>query len=152
MRKGETRRFTDDNAVTHIRKSLDGGRESQISLINYRKNGDSFINLLTIIPIKWDSDEIRYYVGFQVDLERQPNAILKTMADGSYIVNYSNINGSDVRATQAFPPISERLRKLLRPPGGEANEDQERSDLHRILLDHSDGQSVHAAFVKFSVV
>jgi hypothetical protein len=32
---------------------------------------------VTIIPITWDTDEIAYFVGFQVDLVEQPNAILE---------------------------------------------------------------------------
>lgn len=47
------------------------GKESQASVINYRKNGEPFINLVTIIPITWDTDEIAYFVGFQVDLVDQ---------------------------------------------------------------------------------
>jgi hypothetical protein len=46
-----------------------------VSLINYRKGGQPFMNLLTMIPIKWDTEEFRYYVGFQVDLVEQPNSV-----------------------------------------------------------------------------
>ncbi len=41
------------------------------------------------MPIPWDSDEIAYHVGFQVDLVEQPNAILRNMRDGTYQVNYT---------------------------------------------------------------
>lgn len=47
------------------------------------------INLVTVVPIPWDSDEIVYHVGFQVDLVEQPNAILRNMRDGTYQVNYT---------------------------------------------------------------
>ena len=50
-------------------------QEAQISVINYRKGGQPFMNLLTMIPITWDSDEVKYYVGFQVDLVEQPTSI-----------------------------------------------------------------------------
>lgn len=59
------------------------GRESQSSLINYRKDASPFINLVTIIPIAWDGEEIAYYVGFQVDLVDQPSAILEKMKNGT---------------------------------------------------------------------
>ncbi|KAG8677937.1 blue light receptor, partial [Ceratobasidium sp. 395] len=85
VERGSTRTYTDNAAVAHFKKSLAADKECQASLINYRKNGAPFINLVSIIPIKWDSDEIRYHVGFQVDLVDQPHAILQTMRDGSYI-------------------------------------------------------------------
>jgi hypothetical protein len=50
-------------------------QEAQISLINYRRGGQPFMNLLTIIPITWDSDQVKFYVGFQVDLVEQPNSV-----------------------------------------------------------------------------
>lgn len=77
-----------------------------MSFINYKKDGEAFVNLVTIIPIPWDSDEIKYLVGFQVDLERQPGAILRMMGDGSYAVNYSS-------SADPFPPMSQKLKKAL---------------------------------------
>ncbi|KAM0747380.1 hypothetical protein T439DRAFT_329111 [Meredithblackwellia eburnea MCA 4105] len=87
--QGTPRKYTDTHAIWHMRKHITAGKESQSSLINYKKSGEAFINLVTIIPITWDTDEIAYYVGFQVDLVDQPNAILNRMKDGSYTVNYS---------------------------------------------------------------
>ncbi|GAA5981790.1 hypothetical protein JCM11641_007425 [Rhodosporidiobolus odoratus] len=87
--QGAPRKYTDSNAAWHMRQHIQSGKESQSSLINYTKSGRPFINLVTIIPICWDTDEIAYYVGFQVDLVDQPNAILNRMRDGSYCVNYS---------------------------------------------------------------
>jgi PAS domain len=144
VHKGETRRFTDDRAVAHIRTSLDARRECQVSFINYRKNSESFINLVTIIPIKWDSDDFRYLVGFQVDLERQPNAILRMMNDGSYSVNYSMLENRAVGANRR-PLISDRLRKIIGGAGTSGSPlsvDQERETLNMMILEHSDGQYV----------
>ncbi len=153
VRKGETRRFTDDKAVGHIRKSLDNRQECQVSFINYRKNGDSFINLVTIIPIKWregddtdsedegNEDQYRYLVGFQVDLERQPNAILRTMRDGTYAVNYSMAAGIGDRSDSRYPPIAERLRRMLSGSSTmTTTTDQEREKLNALVLEQSDGE------------
>ncbi|KAI5477837.1 GATA transcription factor [Pseudohyphozyma bogoriensis] len=91
--QGQPRKYTDSQAAWHMRRHISEGKESQSSLINYSKGGRAFINLVTLIPISWDnSDEIAYYVGFQVDLVDQPNAILSRMRDGSYVVNYSLLN------------------------------------------------------------
>jgi hypothetical protein len=86
---GSKRKYTDPNAVYHLKTHIQSGKETQASIINYRKDGSPFINLVTVVPISWDTDEIAYFVGFQVDLVEQPNAILEKMRNGTYVVNYS---------------------------------------------------------------
>lgn len=66
------------------------------------------MNLLTIIPITWDTDQVKFYVGFQVDLVEQPGSVTNknpgtlsplpgrsckletnaTLLDGSFTINY----------------------------------------------------------------
>ncbi|KAF5618710.1 White collar 1 [Fusarium sp. NRRL 52700] len=84
VERGSLRGYVDSGAVYTLKKNIQHKRETQMSIINYRKCGKPFLNLLSIIPIPWDTDEIRYYVGFQIDLVETPNAI----ADGTK-VNYS---------------------------------------------------------------
>ncbi|GAA5858593.1 hypothetical protein JCM5353_000388 [Sporobolomyces roseus] len=105
--QGAPRKYTDGNAAWHMRTHIQSGKESQSSLINYTKSGRPFINLVTIIPICWDTEEIAYFVGFQVDLVDQPNAILDRMRDGSYIVNYSLVgNAYNNAPPQSNPSIA----------------------------------------------
>lgn len=73
VERGSPRRFVDDRTLHGLKNNIQERRESQMSLINYRKRGSPFLNLLSIIPIPWDTDEIRYYVGFQIDLVESPN-------------------------------------------------------------------------------
>ena len=73
---GKKRKYVDDDSVYYLKNMITARREAQMSLINYRKGGQPFMNLLTIIPITWDSDQIKYIVGFQVDLVEQPNSVL----------------------------------------------------------------------------
>ena len=75
IQAGIKRKYVDDQSVLRIKNMITQRQEAQISLINYRKGGQPFMNLLTMIPITWDSDECRYYVGFQVDLVEQPTSI-----------------------------------------------------------------------------
>ena len=77
---GQKRLHTDGNAAYHMKSHIMAGKESQTSLINYRKDGSAFINLCTIIPITWDTDEIAYFVGLQIDLVEQPNAIMSRVS------------------------------------------------------------------------
>jgi len=59
-------------AVDAFKHSLTLGQECQASLVNYRRDGEPFLNLISVIPIRWeenDGQQKEYYVGFQVDLE-----------------------------------------------------------------------------------
>ena len=72
---GIRRKYVDDDSVLYLKNMVNLRREAQISLINYRRGGQPFMNLLTMIPIAWDSDQVKFFVGFQVDLVEQPNAV-----------------------------------------------------------------------------
>lgn len=103
---GSRRKYTDPNAVYHLKTHIQSGKETQASIINYRKDGSPFINLVTVIPISWDTDEIAYFVGFQVDLVEQPNAILEKMRNGTYVVNYSLLP-TNAGALPAVPALAQ---------------------------------------------
>ncbi|KAF8609577.1 hypothetical protein BDV93DRAFT_530855 [Ceratobasidium sp. AG-I] len=154
--RGSTRTYTDNAAVAHFKKSLAADKECQASLINYRKNGVPFINLVSIIPIKWDSEEIRYHVGFQVDLVDQPHAILQTMRDGSYIVNYSlqsnpqpALSPGRDRIGSLNPELRRIIANTMSTGGFSSGEEQERQDLNMLLLENSD-DFIHVLSLKGS--
>ena len=95
--KGERRQHTPPEAVAYMKKNLADDKECQASLTNYRKDGSSFLNLVTIIPVAGgvsgspeEQNDVVFHVGFQVDLTEQPNAILQKLRDGSYMVNYKS--------------------------------------------------------------
>ncbi|KAG9095836.1 blue light receptor [Ceratobasidium sp. 370] len=156
VERGSTRTYTDNAAVAHFKKSLAADKECQASLINYRKNGAPFINLVSIIPIKWDSDEIRYHVGFQVDLVDQPHAILQTMRDGSYIVNYSlqsnpqpTLSPGRDKIGMLNPELRRIISNNMSTGGFGSGDEQERQDLNMLLLEHSD-DFIHVLSLKGS--
>lgn len=99
---GSKREFVDDGAVYNLKKMIHEGREVQQSLINYRKGGKPFLNLLTMIPIPWDTDDIRYFIGFQIDLVECPDAI-SGQEPGGVKVNYKH---SDIGQYIWTPPTS----------------------------------------------
>ncbi|KAF7917188.1 uncharacterized protein EAE98_010293 [Botrytis deweyae] len=68
--KGIQNPKNDPNAMAKltIRTALECGLESQVTLVNYRKNGEQFLNVLTTVPLKWttmEGEEKNYIVGFQ---------------------------------------------------------------------------------------
>ena len=74
----------------------------------------SILSLSSLLPgavhnTPEEADEVVYHVGFQVDLTEQPNAILQSMWDGSYIVNY----GAGAPAVPSLPAPPPRERKVI---------------------------------------
>jgi hypothetical protein len=55
-----------EEARHQMRHSMSRGMEAQVKIVNYKKNGTIFENLLTIVPV-WFGDK-SYVVGFQYDL------------------------------------------------------------------------------------
>lgn len=82
--------------VQHVYKIVFAGKECQTSLVNYRKGGKAFINLVTIISVPGgldnhpeETNEVVYRVDFQADLSKQPNATLQKSQDDSSVVSYN---------------------------------------------------------------
>lgn len=98
-----------------LKKALAADKECRTTIVNYRKGGQPFINLITVIPIRGgvsnrpeEADEVVYHVGFQVDLTEQPNVILQKLRDGNYIGNYS-MTANGLVPTPLGPPARGRL-------------------------------------------
>lgn len=105
VERGEDRKYTSSEAVSEMRHGIEKGREFQVSLVNYKKGGRRFLNRVSIVPIPavgWaktrmgtgdtggdkltepKESEVAFCVGFQVDLEEQPNSIRQRLRDGKY--------------------------------------------------------------------
>ena len=88
VQSGVPRKYCDDDTVLFIKRRVEQRKEAQAVIINYRKGGHGFQNLLTMIPITWDdTDEVRYFVGFQTDLVEKPNSII-SKNPGAYLFPY----------------------------------------------------------------
>ncbi|KAI9376488.1 hypothetical protein BJX61DRAFT_367277 [Aspergillus egyptiacus] len=87
VQAGEPRRFTDSYTAFQLRIAVEQCSETQVSIINYKKGGQPFMNLVTMIPVRWESKD--YFVGFQVDLVEKPDAVKKKNSDGTYMIDYN---------------------------------------------------------------
>ncbi|KAK6223800.1 vivid pas protein vvd [Colletotrichum tabaci] len=63
------RKHVDKNVVKNMRKAVEANDEVQLEVLNFKKDGTPFVNLLTMIPVRWESQHFRYSVGFQVERE-----------------------------------------------------------------------------------
>lgn len=147
--KGSKRKYTDNVAVAHLKRMLNAGKECQASLINYRRGGIPFINLVTVVPIPWDGTDIVYHVGFQIDLVEQPNAILRNMRDGSYQVNYTVVNPPQppMRPPGKEPTVTGLSEDVINIMGNRVNalnfgqgEEGPKMDWLKMVLENSDGE------------
>lgn len=86
VEKGEPRKFVYSHTVSRLRSAVDRRSEIQVSIINYRRGGQPFLNLVTMIPVRWNAKD--YYVGFQVDLVERPEAVTRRNSDGTYMIDY----------------------------------------------------------------
>ncbi len=75
---------TDARAVERLRRSLAAGDELTVELLNYRKDGTTFWNCLSVSPVQDDSGRVIYFFGSQRDVtaEKQSEIALIQSSEG----------------------------------------------------------------------
>uniref|UniRef100_A0A061R985 non-specific serine/threonine protein kinase n=1 Tax=Tetraselmis sp. GSL018 TaxID=582737 RepID=A0A061R985_9CHLO len=82
---------TDPKEIAKIRSAVKQGEVCSVRLLNYRKDGTPFWNLLTVTPVKTSTGQVTKFVGVQVDVTSRTEG--KAFADGSgvpLLVKYDN--------------------------------------------------------------
>ncbi|KAI0386566.1 putative vivid protein [Hypomontagnella monticulosa] len=64
VRKHTSRKYVDKDLVRKMRRAVESNNELSVEVTNFRKNGQMFVNLLSMVPVHWDSPTPRYSVGF----------------------------------------------------------------------------------------
>ncbi|RKF79958.1 hypothetical protein GcM1_198041 [Golovinomyces cichoracearum] len=59
---------TDEKSTTRLAKAITNGQETSELLLNYRRDGSPFVNLLMVSPLYDDKGVVRYYIGAQIDV------------------------------------------------------------------------------------
>ncbi|OAP54218.1 hypothetical protein AYL99_11319 [Fonsecaea erecta] len=59
---------TNRESVARLRESISRGEDICETLLNYRRDGRAFINLLMIAPLHDDKGNVKYHIGAQVDV------------------------------------------------------------------------------------
>ena len=67
-------RKTNDKARKELKEKFARNEDAQVKLVNFKRDGRMFVNLLTVIPILWDDEsgggnKRRYFVGFMGDTQ-----------------------------------------------------------------------------------
>ncbi|KAF1843768.1 uncharacterized protein K460DRAFT_150846 [Cucurbitaria berberidis CBS 394.84] len=154
---GIKRNYVDDDSVLYLKNMVDNRSEAQISLINYRRGGQPFMNLLTMIPIAWEAGgTMKYYVGFQVDLVEQPGAMTNKNSDGSFRINYQRgmsipsyvFNDHHKPLPEQGQTISkDEVSQVLATYSGSGDSEMTRRIWDKVLLENSD-DVVHVLSLK----
>nr|AML78314.1 putative LOV domain-containing protein [Daphne giraldii] len=66
---------TDENELAKIREAVRNGESYCGRLLNYKKNGTPFWNLLTVTPIKDDNGNTIKFIGMQVEVSKYTEGI-----------------------------------------------------------------------------
>lgn len=59
---------TEEDSVRELREAAALGKAAQVTLTNYRRNGDAFVNYLSITPVHNNKGQLTHYVGVQSDI------------------------------------------------------------------------------------
>jgi len=106
---------TDRATAANIREALREGREIQVTIKNYRKDGTPFWNKLSVSPVRDDSGNLTHFIGVQSDLSerlevrealQQANDQLQTILEA--VPGIVSWIGSDLR----YLGVNRHLAKL----------------------------------------
>ena len=59
---------TEEDNLQKLREAVAKGEACHVTLTNYRKNGDPFVNYLSITPVHNNDGYLTHYVGVQSDI------------------------------------------------------------------------------------
>ena len=74
---------TNQETISLLSNAIRNGESGWFDILNYKKDGTSFWNRLTLIPIGGEIDPVRYYLGIQQDVTLQKEQGLTNSESGS---------------------------------------------------------------------
>ncbi|CAN6270683.1 unnamed protein product [Urochloa humidicola] len=115
---------TDMAEVAKIRDAVREGRSFCGRLLNYRKDGTPFWNLLTVTPIRDDSGKVIKFIGMQVEVSKYTEGLSdKRMRPNELPV--SLIRYDDRQKETAMSSITEVVQKVKDPRARSQGEEEE---------------------------
>ncbi|MFC7172788.1 PAS domain-containing protein [Haloplanus litoreus] len=116
---------TRDDPVARMRTAIENDEATTVELRNYRRDGELFWNEVTIAPIRDESGDVAYYVGFQRDVTRRKRAERAAAQRAARIERE--------RAAQEL--LLERLDGVVADVTGAVAEARSRTDLERAVVE-----------------
>nr|AML78837.1 putative LOV domain-containing protein [Larrea tridentata] len=131
---------TDQNEVEKIRNAVKTGKSYSGRLLNYKKNGTPFWNLLTITPIKDDNGNTIKFIGMQVEVSKYTEGISEKAMRPNGLAT-SLIRYDARQKEEALVSITEVVQTVKRPKSHirETSQDDvgKQGELEKFNLDYA---------------
>ncbi|KAK9844935.1 hypothetical protein WJX74_008864 [Apatococcus lobatus] len=104
---------TDKQAVSDLRHAVKNGEETTVRILNYKKNGQPFWNMLTVAPMADADGATRFFIGVQVDVTA-PGGVQQPLPQGAMAPSEAAATTPDAphRPPEGASAIAEALKKL----------------------------------------
>lgn len=105
---------TDPAALTAIRAAMAEERHGVVEILNYRKDGSAFWNLLSITPVRNSAGNVTNFIGVQVDItkrkevERLKNELVATVSHELRTPLASLRGFAELMLSRVYPPAQQR--------------------------------------------
>jgi PAS domain S-box-containing protein len=118
-------RDTDKDDVDRLRAAISAGQDISLDILNYRANGEPFLNRLIVAPILDEKGRVQYFLGVQKEIRHgdldksaeQVNTQLlevqnRVRSDLSMIINMIRQQSRQTSVPQDFVALSRRIETL----------------------------------------
>ena len=108
---------TDRNTVARIKEAVRTGQESFETILNYRRDGSPFMNLVMTAPLYDNKGVVRYFIGAQVDISGLVEEGRGLDSFERYLIENRRNRNSDQSsyANQKHMKILSELSQMLSP-------------------------------------
>ena len=98
---------TDPETRKSIREALAAEKAFTVSILNYKKSGESFINCLHIAPVRDADGAVKFFCGVQLELgEGRSGGRASTAGEDAMLATDVNGNGNGLNADHAMVPLT----------------------------------------------
>ncbi|MBD2084137.1 PAS domain S-box protein [Coleofasciculus sp. FACHB-542] len=117
---------TEQPAIAQLRTAIRDGKECNVTLRNYRKDGTLFWNELRVAPVKNPQGKLTNFVGVQTDITDRVEAqehlirISKAVENASDAIIITNAKGQSLYHNPAFVELFEYTTDEINAAGGPA--------------------------------
>ncbi len=99
---------TDPEKVAELRSAVEDERSTSVELLNYRRDGQPFWNLVDIVPIYGDDGELVYFLGSQSDVTSRKEHEIELARQREQLVALNQLNRVIRRINSGLGSMSTR--------------------------------------------